>query len=635
MINNSNLEYFQFMDANIHKNNGLREPQLFAYNSAYKHFITDQKETDAIIVLPTGVGKTGLMGILPFGISHGRVLIITPQLTIKDTVLNSLNPDNPQNFWLKRNIIEDYDNLPVVIDYNKDIQIADLSKANFVIMNIHKLQERLESSLLHNVSDDFFDMIIIDEAHHSPAETWQTVLDFFSKAKVIKVTGTPFRSDNLNIEGELIYKYKLSQAMANNYVKSLENIHYVPDELLLSLDKDESKLYTLNQIYDTLGKSEDWVSRSVAYSTSCSEKIVDESIALLEMKKAVSQLPHKIIAVACSIHHAEEIQELYQQKGLRTTIIHSNLEDNIKRANFSDITNHRIDVVIQVSMLGEGYDHPYLSIAAIFRPFRNPLPYAQFIGRILRYISSENKDLNPNDNIGQIISHKYLYMDDLWSFYKEQINECDIIKSLQEIDIDEIIDSADSENTEMRSYDVSIGSATELGNGKTIGEMYLDTELFKQAEEQAEKDNTKAEELAKLLNTSLDEALDIIKREKFKKDNKYKRPELLAQKLKHNIDNLVREQYVPDLLTKYDIDHQSTSLKNLPLLRAREYSWILNKNLTNNGMLAIYFNTHLKNKIQKPRKNWDNNDLNIAFEYLTSDLYPFVEKAIASFKKLM
>ena len=62
------------------------------------HFVVKNKHTHAIVVLPTGVGKTGLMGILPFHICKGRALIITPQLTIKDAVVDSLDPENPESF---------------------------------------------------------------------------------------------------------------------------------------------------------------------------------------------------------------------------------------------------------------------------------------------------------------------------------------------------------------------------------------------------------------------------------------------------------------------------------------------------------------------------------------------------------
>ena len=197
-----------------------------------------------------------------------------------------------------------------------------------------KLQKRLDSSPLNFLPEDFFDMILIDEAHHSTARTWVETINHFSKAKVVKLTGTPFRSDNEKIAGDLVYKYKLSQAMANKYVKSLKNIEYVPGQLLLTIDNDLSKTYTVEEIYEKGLKDEDWVSRSVAYAPECSKKVVDKSIELLEEKRAISNVPHKIIAVACGIEHAEQIKEMYESRKYKAAVVHSDIDEKEKNAVF-------------------------------------------------------------------------------------------------------------------------------------------------------------------------------------------------------------------------------------------------------------------------------------------------------------
>ena len=162
-----NEEYFQTANPNIDGNDNLREPQVFGYYRVYEHFSVKNKKTHAIVVLPTGVGKTGLMGLLPFHICKGRALIITPQLTIKDTVIGSLDPENPESFWYKRKVFNKVNDTPVLVEYTKGIKREILDSANIVILNIHKLQGRLANSPLNFLPNDYFDMIIIDEAHHS------------------------------------------------------------------------------------------------------------------------------------------------------------------------------------------------------------------------------------------------------------------------------------------------------------------------------------------------------------------------------------------------------------------------------------------------------------------------------------
>lgn len=629
-----NKNYFMLSNPNISENDELREPQVDAYYEVYRHFRIDKKTTSAIVVLPTGTGKTGLMGLLPYSISEGRVLIITPQLTIKDSIIDSLDPEKSDNFWLKRKVFNKIGELPTLIEYEgKETNNEILESANIVVLNIHKLQKRLHTSPLNFLDKEFFDMILIDEAHHSTAKTWVDTVNHFSKAKVVKLTGTPFRSDNEKIAGELVYKYKLSQAMANNYVKSLENIKYIPDKLLLTIDNDSTKTYTVEEIYEKEIKDEDWVSRSVAYAPECSKKIVDESVKLLKEKLSNSTVPHKIIAVACGIEHAKEIKEMYESLGYKTAIVHSNMEEIEKKKAFSDIKNHRVQVVVNVAMLGEGYDHSYLSIAAIFRPFRNRLPYAQFIGRILRTIPGEEVQ-STSDNIGQIISHKHLYLDDLWKYYKEQIQESEIIKYIKEQENGSFLD-LDIRNGLLQTHnqDRSIGIAKEIGNGNLTTDTYLNTELIRKHKEEQKLRDRKLEELQKILNIDRDKALSLLNQSE-SDSSLIKRPDKYFSKRKKDIDVKIKEEIVPHLIIKYNIDKQTDELRTTSLFRYK-YAWVpnfleRNSKVNNASLLAVYFINYLNNEIGKKKKEWSNSDYDIAYEKL-DQVVDYVDKVLEEF----
>lgn len=483
-----NLNYFLESMPNIDSNTRLREPQIDAYRSVYNHFVNDKSKEHAIVVLPTGVGKTGLMGLLPFGISFGRVLIVTPQLVIKDAVLDSLDPEHPRNFWLARNIFEKFEELPSVIEYDRKTSDWELQEANIVILNIQKLQERLDSSLINRVSPNFFDLIIIDEAHHSTAPTWETSMEFFSNAKVVKLTGTPIRSDGEKIDGDFVYKYPLSQAMAKGFVKSLERVHYIPDQIFLTLNKKDDTVYSLDQIRDMNLKDEDWITKSIAYSTECSMKVVEESIKILQEKRTTG-IPHKIIAVACSIWHAEQIEELYEQYGFDVALVHSKLKKDDLETKLKSIENHKVQVVIHVAKLGEGYDHKYLSVAAIFRPFRTQLPYEQFVGRVLRSIDAEEV-ISPEDNIACVVHHKELGLDSLWEFYKNEKRKSDVIKYLDR--------SEESfERLTKARVDKQTGDVIEDGTGSTEKDIFISTELLKERERRIHEEVQKLEQLKK------------------------------------------------------------------------------------------------------------------------------------------
>ncbi len=601
--------YFSETPADILENENLREPQKQAYYRVYEHFILKQESSHALIVIPTGVGKTGIMALIPYNISNGRVLIITPQLTVKDTVIDSLNTEKHDNFWLEREVLSE-EHLPAIIEYeglNTTHELLDL--ANIVVINIQKLQERLVSSLINRLPKDFFDMIIIDEAHHSTASTWVDSIQHFSNAKVVKLTATPYRTDGRKIAGKLIYNYKLSQAMAHDYVKSLKMNEFIPGELKFIMDNDDTTVYTLEEVMKL--KDEEWISRNVAYSRECSAQVVEESIKILEKQKNLSGLPHMIIAVACGIQHAKQISALYEKYNIRVGIIHSGMEPSEIEVVKSNISNCRLDVIVNVGMLGEGYDHRYLSVAAIFRPFRSKLPYAQFIGRILRFIPDAPQ---ARDNIGHIISHRYLYLDELWKDYKIEIAQSEIIRNLREQDY---IDFEERESGVGTPHNRDTAEVI-TSPGKVVTDAYLETELLRRAKEESEQLNAKIHELAKLLSISDSEAANIIKSQQTK--SKLKRPDKVYNRRRRNIDLHIKENIVPDLAVKYLIPQVGKPLSRCLLFQTSTYKWIPAKVNDEQGMLAVYFNQYLKTEIGRPREEWLISDFQRANELLENQV---------------
>jgi len=127
-------------------------------------------------------------------------------------------------------------------------------------------------------------------------------------------------------------------------------------------------------------REELWFSKGVALSEVCNQTIVDQSIGIL-MGKRKSGIAHQIIASACSKDHAMQIVALYQSRGIRATYVISetmSLEERERR--IADFEAGQYDCMVHAGILGEGYDNPQISIAAVFRPYRSLAPYAQFVG---------------------------------------------------------------------------------------------------------------------------------------------------------------------------------------------------------------------------------------------------------------
>jgi len=408
--------FFMETSAHIEDNDNLRVPQREAYAAAYDYFQKGGKT--AILQLPVGCGKSGVAALLPFGISKGRVLVIAPNLTIKDELHKALDVTNRQKcFWRRMRVLEDKHMTagPYACTLDEG-NISICEKSHIVITNIHQLATNVDKWLT-KFADDFFDLIVVDEAHHGAADSWKKVFTKFPGAKVVNMTATPFRSDRQELNGDLIYRYPFKSASIKGYIKKLKASYVAPSELTFTVKGDE-KTYNLESILKM--KEEEWFSRGVALSDPSNISIVDNSLEKLE-KLRETGTKHQLIAVACSINHGQRIRSLYRERGYNAEIIHSRLDEEEQTAIIRELKNGSLDCIIQVQMLGEGFDHPKLSVAAIFRPFRSLAPYIQFVGRILRVIV-QNDPTHP-DNYGHIVTHIGMNLDEQLKKFKQFEND--------------------------------------------------------------------------------------------------------------------------------------------------------------------------------------------------------------------
>lgn len=104
---------------------------------------------------------------------------------------------------------------------------------------------------------------------------------------------------------------------------------------------------------------------------------------------------------------------------MRADFVHSLIEGRSKANErvHRKLDNHELDVIVQVRKLGEGFDHPYLSVAAVFSIFSNLGPFMQFIGRIMRVIP----DTDPFDpvNDGVVVFHVGGNVTGVWNDFQE------------------------------------------------------------------------------------------------------------------------------------------------------------------------------------------------------------------------
>ena len=376
MDNRAAERFFSDTEVSVWHNQSLRVPQIEGYFAIREHF--NSSDEPCYVQLPVGCGKTGLMGLSPFGIAKGRVLIIAPNLTIRETIRRELNVGDPNCFYSKRGVFVPR-NGPYMSELKTGANIHDCDAAHIVVANIQQFfgtRNRWYEAL----PTDYFDMILVDEGHHNVAETWTRLFAYFDKAKVISFTATPMRADGQVVSGTRVYRFGYARSMIMGFISQIDALFVKPTEITFTVD-GETRTLGISEIMKMLER--DWFSRGVALSEECNRSVVNASVQQLHNLRKLGA-PRQIIAVACSIRHATQVASLYREQSLRVEVLHSQLKAEERDRIEATLRSGLTDVVVQVNILGEGYDLPTLSVAAVFRPYRSLSQYVQFVGRILR-----------------------------------------------------------------------------------------------------------------------------------------------------------------------------------------------------------------------------------------------------------
>lgn len=320
---------------------GLRNAQLGAIHSIAS-FLSLRKKSAGIIVMPTGSGKTAVLMMTPYITHATKVLIVTPSTMVRGQI---------------------YDEFAGLTTLKKSIvfegTVAAPNVYELKCMYIDELQPSVESadvivaspqcalSLSESGISEQFDLVLIDEAHHVPAMTWQQILANMKSANRFLFTATPFRLDQKDISGDIIYTYPLSMAYRDGI---FGEIQYIPIEAAQEKDK-----------------------------------LIAKEAERIFLNDRQQGLDHYLMVRTDTKENAKDLETLYgSETSLNLKRIDSSMTYRTIKQCIKDLKDKKIDGIICVDMLGEGFDFPNLKIAAVHAPHKSLASTLQFIGRFAR-----------------------------------------------------------------------------------------------------------------------------------------------------------------------------------------------------------------------------------------------------------
>lgn len=394
---------FQDRTPSINGNPRIRTPQRETYAALAAFASNPGNEREVGIVLPVGCGKSGCITLTPFAFRAKRTLVVAPGVKIAEQLYKDFDPTKPDMFYIKCGVLQGTPYPEPVEIRGTSTNRSDLDEAHVVITNIQQLQGQ-GNRWLANLPVDYFDLILFDEGHHSVAETYESLKAKFPAARIVNFSATPLRADGLRMAGRVLYSYPIFRAIQEGYVKRLKALVLNPQTLKYVRRENGQEIEVSLDEVRRLGEQEADFRRSIVTSNETLTTIVDASIRELErIRRETGDQKHKIIASALNFEHCRQVVECYRARGRRVDYVHSNEDSKANEAVMKKLAAHELDVIVQVRKLGEGFDHPYLSVAAVFSIFANLSPFVQFVGRIMRVIEQNS----PNDplNQGTVVFH--------------------------------------------------------------------------------------------------------------------------------------------------------------------------------------------------------------------------------------
>ncbi len=224
---------------------------------------------------------------------------------------------------------------------------------------VGSVQSLMRDKRLKQFPVDYFDTIIIDEAHHCLSDSYQKILDYFKEANILGVTATPDRGDMRNL-GEcfdsLAYEYTLPKAIKAGFLSPIKALT-IPLQLDLSGVGMQSGDF----------KSGDLATALDPYLY----QIADEMEKHCRDRKTVVFLP--------LVKTSQKFRDILNEKGFKAAEVNGDSKDRAEVLAAYDRGDY--NVLCNSMLLTEGWDCPSVDCIVVLRPTKVRSLYSQMVGR--------------------------------------------------------------------------------------------------------------------------------------------------------------------------------------------------------------------------------------------------------------
>lgn len=318
--------------------------ELRPYQQEAKEAVFEQWENGTrrtLLVLPTGCGKTIVFAkITEDCVRHGdRVLILAHRGELLEQAADKIHKATGLGCAVEK--------------------AEESCQGSWFRIVVGSIQTLMREKRLGRFPADYFNTIIIDEAHHCISDSYQRVLQHFPEAHVLGVTATPDRGDMRNL-GQyfetLAYEYTLPKAIKEGYLCPIKALT-IPLKIDMSSVSVQAGDFKVGDISTALDPY--------------LERIAQEMEKYCRNKKTVVFLP--------LVKTSQKFRDILNSHGFQAAEVNGDSQDRSEVLEAFEKGNY--NVLCNSMLLTEGWDCPSVDCVVVLRPTKVRSLYCQMVGR--------------------------------------------------------------------------------------------------------------------------------------------------------------------------------------------------------------------------------------------------------------
>lgn len=315
-----------------------------------------ERGVSPLLVMATGTGKT--MTALHTVVGRGRVVWLAHRAELLTQPLKALRKHWP---GVRGGIVQ----------ASRDDLGAEVIFASVATL---RTRARREALLAHGP----IDVLVVDEAHHSPSPTHRAVIAALRspRTKLLGLTATPDREDgaDLSEHWEIVYSYDIRSAVRDGFLLA-------PYASVQPIDLDLSGV----DVTDDEAVGAALLDQGIAEATAAAMVAAASYSSMLDDSPDRHVEPGApAIVFTASVAQAEATTRALLRVGIAARTITGKTADGDRRRMLRAFETGFVKVLCSPAVLTEGTDLPIAQVAVLARPYQSWSLYVQSVGRVLR-----------------------------------------------------------------------------------------------------------------------------------------------------------------------------------------------------------------------------------------------------------